>query len=87
MAQLIVKFKYGFEYKGFVFGWKDKELYRLPSSSGRNNYVLKKLKKITVGNKMGYRIKRDKLTVEQLEQKTILINKEIQKITDKDLPF
>lgn len=82
-----MKFKYGFWHKDFLYGWYQQELYRLPSNNGNKNYGLKKLNPIKVGNKSGYRVKRDKLTIDQLEEKTIVINQEISKIEDKDLPF
>ena len=84
---MIIRFKYGFFYKDFLYGWHQKELYRLPSNSGNKKYGLKKLNVIQIGNKTGYRIKRDKLTINQLEQKTIVINQEISQIKDQDVPF
>ena len=38
------KYKYGFDYKGFQFGWKSKELYRLLTSKNKRSYPLKKHK-------------------------------------------
>jgi len=85
---MILIFKYGFEFNGFLFGWNSKELYRLPSVSGVKHYGLKKLPQITVGNKIGYRIKREKFTIDQLKYKTQLIKPiEINILKDKDLPF
>jgi hypothetical protein len=83
---MILNFKYGFEHEGFLYGWNNKELYRLPSKSGNKNYGLKKINSIIVGNQVGYRIKREKFSVNQLKEKTILINKEYQVIKDNDLP-
>lgn len=84
---MILKFKYGFEYNGFLYGWYEKELYRLPSTSGNKKFGLKKLESIVIGNSIGYRIKRDKLTINQLKEKTIFIDKEIQVITENvDIP-
>ena len=82
-----LKFKYVFWHKDFLFGWHNKELYRLPSNSGKRIFGLKKLEKIPVGNKEGYRVKCDKLSIDQLEARTIVIDKEIQKIKSKDVPF
>ncbi len=45
---MILKFKYGFEYNDFLYGWNNKELYRLPSKSGNKSYGLKKLDSIVV---------------------------------------
>jgi hypothetical protein len=71
---MIWNFKYGFEYKGFNFGWKDKKLFRLPSEKNLRNYPLKELKLIKIGNKEGYRVVRDKKTINQLMEITETIN-------------
>lgn len=84
---MILTFTFGFAYKGFTFGWLNKELYRLPSESKNKHYTLKKLKPIKIGNKVGYRIKRDKFTMEQLEEKTMVISVEVKKIIDENVPF
>ncbi len=63
---MIQNFKYGFEYKGFKYGWLKKELYRLPSQKHRRHYGLRKLPIIKVGNKDGYRVVRDRFTIDQL---------------------
>lgn len=84
---MVLDFKYGLFHKGFKYGWLDNELYRLPSQSKNNHYTLKKLKKIKVGNQDGYRLKRDKLSVKQLVEKTTLIGIKIEKIIDSDVPF
>jgi len=60
-----MKFEFGFEYKGFHFGWYNSELYRLPCTIVNKKYGLKKLPHIKVGNKIGYRVKRDKMSVSQ----------------------
>jgi hypothetical protein len=67
-------YKYGFYYKNFNFGWYKKKLYRLPSESKKNNYPLKQMDIIPVGKKEGYRIVRDKKTIDQLMEMTELIN-------------
>jgi hypothetical protein len=84
---VILKFKYGFEFEGFLFGWNNKDLYRLPSTSGNKSYGLKKLNAIIIGNSLGYRIKRKKLSLKQLKDITIFIDKECQVINDTvDIP-
>ena len=83
-------YKYGFKYKNFNYGWYKKELYRLPSVNFKNqNFPLKKLKLIDVGNKKGYRLFRDKKTLEQLEELTEVINYEyvVNGKQSKDTPF
>ena len=84
---MILKFKYGFEYNDFLYGWNNKELYRLPSKSGNKSYGLKKLDSIVVGNSIGYRIKQQKFSLKQLKDRTIFIDKEYQVIGDSvDIP-
>ncbi len=86
---MIIKYKYGFEYKSFLFGWKNKELYRLPSVSDLRHYPLKKLNKIPIGKKIGYRVVRDKKTINQLMELTEIINYNyiIAGKQNKDCPF
>ena len=84
---MILKFKYGFEYDGFLYGWNNKDLYRLSSKSGNKSYGLKKLDSIVVGNSTGYRIKKQKFSLNQLKERTIFIDKEYQVIGDSvDIP-
>lgn len=73
---MVTIYKYGFEYKGFNFGWKDKSLFRLPSKKNLNYYPLKKLSLIDVGNKKGYRIMKDRKTIDQIMEITEVINYE-----------
>jgi hypothetical protein len=71
---MILNFKYGFTYKELNFGWKDKKLYRLPSTKKLTIYPLKEVPQIEVGNKKGHRVCRDKKTIEQLMELTEVIN-------------
>lgn len=89
---MIQNFKYGFEYKGFNFGWKDKKLFRLPTTTkDLRSYPLKELPIIEIGKKKnkGYRIVRDKKTIEQLMEITEVIDYkyEINGKKSKDTPF
>jgi len=86
---MIQNFKYGFEYKGFNFGWKDKKLFRLPSEKNLRNYPLKELSIINIGNKKGYRVLRDKKTIDQLMELTEIINFKyiVNGHKNKDCPF
>ena len=84
----MIHFKYGFEHKEFIFGWHKKELYRLPSESEKRNYPMKKLSIIKVGKQDGYRIKRDKFSLGQIQKMTIFIDKRIYPVENKqDTPF
>lgn len=85
---MMLRFKYGISYKGVVYGWLNKELYRLPYVNEYNmSFPLKKLKQIMIANNVGYQIGNRKKTIKQLEQLTILINKEVSVIKDADVPF
>ena len=85
---MIYHFKYGFHYGIFFYGWYNKELYRLPNESYKKTYGLKKLSPIQVGRKTGYRIHGDRLTIQQLREITVAMDKKIS-IVDKnyDCPF
>lgn len=81
-----MKFKYGIYYKGYLYGWLDKDLYRLPKV-GLKSFHLRKLKPIKVGNQIGYNLARDKKSMKQLESMTTEINYTLKKIVSKDCPF
>lgn len=82
-------FKFGFIFNGFTFGWYDKELWRLPSQIKNRYYTEKKLDKIQIGNKYGYRCGGKKFTVAQLKSITNQFSQPIivNSVTDKDCPF
>ena len=84
---MIMKFKYGFFFENVLFGWYKKELYRLPQEIGNRQYPLKKLDQIIIGQNVGYNVCNKKKTIKQLEEITIVINKEVSRIIDNDLPF
>lgn len=83
----MIIFKYGFEHKGFKYGWSNKQLYRLPISLNQRCYAFKKLNLIKIGNKVGYRLKKDKITIEQLRDKTISIDYIYNSVSNSDCPF
>jgi hypothetical protein len=84
---MMMKFKYGFFYKNILYGWHKKTLYRLPQKIGLRFYSLKKMKQIIIGNNVGYQLSNNRKTIDQLENFTIVINKEVSKILDNDVPF
>lgn len=86
---MILNFKYGFTYKELNFGWKDKVLYRLPSFTKMKSYPLKKLDLISIGNKKGYRVNRDKKTIKQLMEITEKIDYTycVNGVNSDDCPF
>ncbi len=84
---MVLNFEYGFLHKGFEYGWLNKELYRLPSTTNNRYYPFKKMSVCKVGNKTGYRCKKDKISLAKLKDKTVVINKKISVAKSKDLPF
>lgn len=90
---MTVNYKYGFTYKGFSFGWKDKKLFRLPSFKNLKSYPLKEVPPIKMGTKKkpktGYRVVRDRKTIDQLMLLTEIINYKyvVNGKNSKDTPF
>ena len=81
---MTLTFKYGFTYKGLSYGWNNQELYRLPTTATNGKYYgLKKLSIIKVGNHDGYRVNRDKLSINRLKSMTVDIDTEVRYINDK----
>lgn len=83
---MTIKFEHGFIYEDFTYGWNNEELYRLPSTSGNKSFGLKKLNEIMIGAKIGYRIKGQKFTIQQLKDRTIIVDKEFKIIESPHIP-
>ena len=81
---MIIKYKYGFKFKGKLYGWKDKHLYRLPQIIGNRFYSLKKCSK---WSDKGYYLGADRKSHDQLKAMTHFIDEEIEVIVDSDVPF
>lgn len=84
---MIIKYRYGFDFDGILYGWKNKDLYRLPQTIGKRFYPLKKINPVKVGNNKGYIVSKKRKSVKQLEYMTNFINYEVQQIKDTDCPF
>jgi len=89
---MILRYKYGFDFNGVIYGFKDKKLFRLPQMIGKSFYPLKEVKYFEQKRKSGifkgyllYGNKRK--SVAQLESMTCYINFEHEIIEDKSLPF
>ena len=80
---MIIKYKYGLFHNDKLYGWKDKELFRLPQKIGKSYYGLLKCKRW----KDGFFLGADRKSKIQLEAMTIVIDKEISVVKDKDMPF
>lgn len=80
---MIVKYKYGFFFEEKLYGWKHGVLFRLPQRIGKRFYGLKQCAQWKDGYYLGDKPK----SKSQLEAMTIVIDKEVSKIKDKDVPF
>ena len=83
------KIIYGISYNGILYGWYEKELYRLPIVIGLRNFGFKKLNKVPIGNNFGYRLSQKGFTINQLLEITVLLNEPylIKKINHDSTPF
>lgn len=81
--------KYGVTHNNIIYGWLEKELYRLPVKIGVRHYGFKKLLKIEIGRKYGYKLSQKPFTDAQLKAKTVLLSEPytLIEIKDKDLPY
>lgn len=80
-------YKYGLKYKGVLYGWKDKKLYKLPYTKNGRSYGIKIVpfyvfKSTTVCN-----LQRDKVTIKKLKSLTKEINIKLESYESDDLPF
>lgn len=81
---MIVRYTYGFKFDGKLYGWKNRELYRLPQTIGKAFYPLKKCAR---WKDKGYYLGSAKKSFSQLKSMTIFINEEVQEIESEDCPF
>jgi len=87
-------FKKGFYYKGYLFGWNKKSLYRIYKEDNLG-LPLRKCKLIPINsteitndkNKKGYKVGKDKKTINQLLKITTDINYTYEIVKHKDVPF
>jgi len=89
---MILKYKYGFEFKGVLYGWKESKLYRLPQMIGKRFYPLKEVpyieQKRKTGMFKGYDLyKNNRKSVSQLKEMTHYITFEHEEIKSNDCPF
>lgn len=81
--------KYVVSHNNIIYGWLEKELYRFPVKIGNRYYGLKKLSKIEIGRKYGYKLSKKPFTEAQLKGMTVLLSEPyiVTEIKDKDVPF
>lgn len=84
---MIIKYKYGIDFDGIKYGWKDKKLFRMPQMIGKRFMPLKELALVDVGKQKGYYLNLKKKSLPQLEAMTTYINFEYEKVIDNDCPF
>ena len=80
-------YKYGFEYKGVVYGWKNKKLYRLPYVKEKRSYSLLEVPFYCYKSTLVANIQRSKLTINRIKSLTKEINIEINSYICSDIPF
>ena len=89
---MILRYKYGFNFNGVLYGWKEGGLYRLPQMIGRSFYPLKEIpvveQKRKSGSFKGYLLYGGKRkSGKQLKATTHYINFEHEEIISSDCPF
>ena len=87
---MIIEINHGFVHSGMLFGWYQKELYRLPQMFNGRSYGLKKVNifHCKKRKKDFYQCYKSDLTLEQVKQKTVVIPKvTISQVSSKDCPF
>lgn len=89
---MIIKYKYGFELNGVIYGFKDKKLFRLPQMIGLRFYPLKEIpiveEKRKSGIFKGYRLYgKVRKSLTQVKSMLVFINFEHHEIKDSDIPF
>ena len=86
MKEITTLYKFGFEYKNVLYGWKDKKLYKLPCTLNNRSYQLKEIPYYCFKSTMVYNVQRNKLTVNKLKLLTKEINFRIVGV-DNSVPF
>ena len=80
-------YKYGFEYKGTRYAWKDKKLFRLPYIKNNRSYSFKEIPFYCFKSTIVYNIQRTKLTINRLKLLTEPVNWTHDYLIDNDCPF
>ncbi len=75
-----INFVEGFKYKSFTFAWKNQILYRLPKNKKGRHYPMREVPLIDItDNIQGYRIMREKKTLDQVRLMTDKIDVKVKK--------
>jgi len=87
MDRITTLYKYGLEYKGVLYGWKNKKLYKLPYTKDKRSYTLKEIPSYCFKSTLVFNIQKTKLTLNRLKKLTKEINIEIVEYTNSKIPF
>ena len=87
MSEITTLYRYGFEYKGVFYGWRNKKLYRLPYVKNNRSYSILEITFYCFKTTLIANIQRTKLTYNRLKSMTVEINVTIGSIIDDDCPF
>lgn len=85
--EITTLYKYGLQYKGVLYGWKDKKLYRLPYTKNKRSYCLKEVPFYCFKSTLVANLQRDKVTINKLKFLTKEINVEVSSYIHSDIPF
>jgi hypothetical protein len=79
---MIIRYKYGLFYAEKLYGWNKGKLYRLPQNIGKRFYGLLECKPY---KKTGFYLGEFPKSKNQLESMTVVIDKEISFVRDRDV--
>lgn len=83
----VIIYRFGFEFYGILYCWKNKELFRMPYSTGKRCYSQRKLKLQHNGGSYGYWISGLFKSLTNLKEITKEINHSTKIMVDDGLPF
>ena len=87
MAKITTLYKYGFTYKGVMYGWKNKKLYRFPYVKNNRSYSLLEIKFYCFNSTMVANIQKTKLTINRIKNLTTEINVSLVNFVSDEIPF
>ena len=87
MDKITTLYKFGFVYKGVVYGWKDKKLFKLPYTKNKRSYNLKEIPIYCFKTTLVVNVQKEKLTINKLKSLTREINIIVESSISSALPF
>lgn len=82
-----MQFEFGFIYKEVRYGWKEKQLYRLPFEKNKRTYGLLIIPQYVFKSTQVYNVQKTKLTINRLKNLTKKVNWNVDIVEHSDLPF